>query len=260
MKVISSILKKIPESMTSFRGSMLEEMAKRMPKKDADRMMKHWTQPSDASYHQSTINTSITAPISPPTSSPASTTAPPNQTPNETSLSTQTTKSSQWKIPEDISDNHLLHPVMGEKKADLVYKMVYITSVSRLIQAPVWEKQRILRPDRSARIAEYKIKAGSASSIPGVITMYLNKVTNEVGIVDGQHRVGALMLLAEQGHWNPYVRNITVDVFTVESDEDVSALFREINSAEPVRLIDMPGEVSSLLGRSFICRWVECRM
>lgn len=50
-----------------------------------------------------------------------------------------------------------------------------------------------------------------------------------LGIVDGQHRVGALMLMAERGGWENTERNILVDVFSASSEKDVSDLFTEIN-------------------------------
>ena len=35
---------------------------------------------------------------------------------------------------------------------------------------------------------------------------------------------------------------VTVDVFRTRSEQDVKDLFVDINSAEPVKLVDMPGE------------------
>ena len=72
--------------------------------------------------------------------------------------------------------------------------------------------------------------------------MYCDKKTGRYGIIDGQHRAGALLIMAQQGHWNEYERNILVDVFVTQSEKQISELFREINSAEPVRLVDMPDE------------------
>ena len=61
--------------------------------------------------------------------------------------------------------------------------------------------------------------------------------------MDGQHRAAALIWMASNNQWDPYSRNIVVDVFEVESEQDIAKLFHEINSAEPVRLVDMPSEV-----------------
>ena len=76
--------------------------------------------------------------------------------------------------------------------------------------------------------------------MPGVITMYLDKESGATGIIDGQHRAAALILLAQEGHWDPFARNVMVEVFHTSGEKQVMDLFCEINSAEPVRLIDMP--------------------
>ncbi|CAM9234116.1 unnamed protein product [Choristocarpus tenellus] len=166
----------------------------------------------------------------------------------------------------------VIHPILGQLVADLKYKRVYRTSIEALVKAPVWEKQRILRPERAQAIANAKLKQGSGpdkNGIPGVITLYSRPPSiptakagaaptsasstasgtddeaddiGELGIVDGQHRVGALMLMAERGSWNRTERNIVIDVFPTHSEEEVAALFTEINSGEPVRLVDMPVE------------------
>jgi hypothetical protein len=41
------------------------------------------------------------------------------------------------------------------------------------------------------------------------------------------------------GLWDDTVRNIVVEVFSTTTTQQVSALFREINAAEPVRLVDL---------------------
>lgn len=140
-------------------------------------------------------------------------------------------------------DDSLTHPIFGKRIASLGYKNVYLTSVASLAKTQVWERQRTLRPDRAARIATSKITLGRTSSLSGVITMFCDKLSGRSGIVDGQHRAGALMLLSQEGHWDGQEHNILIDVFETESDEQIVALFKEINSAEPVRLVDMPGEV-----------------
>ena len=147
----------------------------------------------------------------------------------------------------NVTSNELIHPVFGRKIVDLGYKTVYLTSVSLLARTQVWERQRTLRPDRAARIASSKIALGRTKSLSGVITMFSDSLTGQSGIVDGQHRAGALMMLSQQGHWDGLENNILIDVFETKSDEEIVALFKEINSAEPVRLVDMPGEVGQSL-------------
>ena len=151
-------------------------------------------------------------------------------------------------MAEDLSEvnaisEELIHPVFGRKIVDLGYKTVYLTSVSLLARTQVWERQRTLRPDRAARIASSKIALGRTKSLSGVITMFRDSLTGQSGIVDGQHRAGALLMLSQQGHWDGLENNILIDVFETKNDEEIVALFKEINSAEPVRLVDMPGEV-----------------
>lgn len=148
-------------------------------------------------------------------------------------------------IDKKQQDLHLLHPIFGELLHDLQYKKVYLTNVKSLMMAPIWEKNRILRPERANRIANSKIKS-SVIGLPGVITMFHNnnpKATSSCGIIDGQHRAAALMIMAQIGKWDLNTRNILVEVFPVNEDSDVSDLFREINSGESIRLVDMPGEL-----------------
>lgn len=49
------------------------------------------------------------------------------------------------------------------------------------------------------------------------------------GIVDGQHRLGALLLLAEEGLWDRSERNVVVEVFDTKDDKEIGELFAEIN-------------------------------
>jgi hypothetical protein len=45
--------------------------------------------------------------------------------------------------------------------------------------------------------------------------------------------------IVRTGHWSPTERNVLVEVFATETPQQVSTLFREINAAEPVRLVDL---------------------
>ena len=154
------------------------------------------------------------------------------------------------EFEKEVKVVEVIHPIFGKKIVDLGYKTVYLTSVAMLARTQVWERQRTLRPERAARIAASKVALGRTKSLSGVITMFCDKETGLSGIVDGQHRAGALMMLSQQGHWEGHEKNILIDVFETKSDEEVVALFKEINSAEPVRLVDMPGEVRRFISRS----------
>ena len=61
-------------------------------------------------------------------------------------------------------------------------------------------------------------------------------------IIDGQHRVGALRLLlrdAAAAAASPWER-VLVEVFPLPSEAAAQALFVEVNSAQPVLLVDLP--------------------
>lgn len=47
------------------------------------------------------------------------------------------------------------------------------------------------------------------------------------------------MITSWTGHWDDSLRNVLIEVHSVDNMAQVSALFREINSAEPVRMIDL---------------------
>lgn len=49
------------------------------------------------------------------------------------------------------------------------------------------------------------------------------------GVVDGQHRLGALLLLSEEGLWDRSERNVVVEVFDTKDDKEIEELFAEIN-------------------------------
>lgn len=133
-----------------------------------------------------------------------------------------------------------IHPILGELLHDLQYKKIYVTDITSLVNATVWEKQRTLRHARAELIANTKIKNNSLTSLPGTITLYRHTPTGNIGIFDGQHRVAALFLLSQKGLWSTDRRNILVEVFDVADDVgEVMKLFKEINSAEPVNMMDM---------------------
>lgn len=96
----------------------------------------------------------------------------------------------------------LTDPILGDLIADLGYKRVYLTSVSALHRTPVWKDQRILRRERYLLIADrmkQQLGLDRKPRLPGVITLFEDLDTKEVGIIDGQHRAGALHSLTEQG-------------------------------------------------------------
>ncbi|CAM9872229.1 unnamed protein product [Scytosiphon promiscuus] len=160
------------------------------------------------------------------------------------------------------------HPVLGNFVADLGYKRIYVTSIEALVKASVWEKSRTLHPVHSAEIFKAKkleaqrlevrrIKEGKkptenlrAKGMPGIFTLYkrpllpLTKKNQQyvLGIVDGQHRLDALLMLTEEGMWDPAERNVVVEVLDVADDRGIEEIFAEINSAEPIEIdLSIPG-------------------
>lgn len=98
--------------------------------------------------------------------------------------------------------------------------------------------------------------------LPGVVTLYeLGAPASSAGdgagagrdtarfraILDGQHRVGALRLLARHAGAAaaaeappPPWERVLVEVYPLESEAEAAALFTEINSSQPVMLVDLP--------------------
>ncbi|KAG5179718.1 hypothetical protein JKP88DRAFT_261234 [Tribonema minus] len=203
------------------------------------------------------------------------------------------------------------HAIYGELVHDLGYKQIYLTSVERLVRAPIWQRQRILRPERAQAMAADKMRGKKFNGMPGVITLYQDRQAEvswecrlahvnvdatrsaprhkswdtwccntarlrlymsrrkyvsvwrgvrsadvdrrqqlicessdptDSAIVDGQHRVAALMIMSEAGAWDKAAHNVAVDVVPTSDEQEGCDLFTEINKAEPVRLVDMPGE------------------
>ncbi len=82
-----------------------------------------------------------------------------------------------------------VHPVFGELVKDLTYKKIYCTSVQKLANVPIWEKQRIYRAERAQLLAQdikAKLKQGKPLTLPSIITIY--EFGEEHGLLDGQHR------------------------------------------------------------------------
>ena len=127
------------------------------------------------------------------------------------------------------------HPIFGELVHDFGYKRCYAASVQQLLEVPVWRKQRVYNEQRARLIAQSK--AVSPLGMPGVVTLY--ELSNgDHGVVDGQHRIGAMQLLVQQGQWGSDKR-VLIEVFSLDNLPIVSELFTEINEAEPVKLVDL---------------------
>jgi len=140
------------------------------------------------------------------------------------------------------------HPLLGPCLVDLNTKRLHLVKADVLYNLPVWKKQRIYRHDRVKVMAKDKAKSLHLG-FPGVINLFEDK-NGDLAILDGQHRVGMMKLLGDKGA-SIDLEQILVEVHSVSEstsddtavDEDTYArdLFVEINKAEPVKLVDMPG-------------------
>ena len=181
------------------------------------------------------------------------------------------------KQQEETSNDNAHHPILGPQIAHLPYKRIHLTSASTLASLPVYEKQRAYRHDRATNMAKDKKKT-LWMGIPGVISL-MEEDDGRLSILDGQHRVGMMALLEEEqrkgqekgkGTSNHELvkldlENVLVEVFfprqSSDSDsesvlasssqkqtpeqhqqiDDKAVIFTEINKAEPVKLLDLPG-------------------
>eukprot|EP00904_Undaria_pinnatifida_P000309 jgi/Undpi1/10279/HiC_scaffold_28.g12731.m1 len=124
------------------------------------------------------------------------------------------------------------HPVLGRHIVSLGYKDVFLACIENLARVPVWEKRKTLRPVHAIEIAEAKLLKKN------VLTE--ENQTYTLGIVDGQHRLGALLLMSEKGLWDQAEQNVIVEVFETQNEEEIGCLFSEINRAEPTMIVDDP--------------------
>jgi|AntRauTorckE5430_2_1112549.scaffolds.fasta_scaffold00355_7 hypothetical protein len=142
-------------------------------------------------------------------------------------------------------DEAMHHPILGAVIVDLGYKRIHLASVQTLSAIPIWEKQRVYRHDRAKTMASDKLKSLDLG-LPGVIALH-ESVDGKLSILDGQHRVGMMTILhakAQDGHDKLNLNQILVEVFpqtTSATDDHAQDIFTEINKAEPVKLVDMPG-------------------
>lgn len=227
---------------TSFvKGTILQRMAERMPQEEAKQLTSYWLDKFPAA-------TGSSASLIGKEKAEAAT--PQSQTQTQ---QVQVQMEAQGQMPENPSFDAInalessgkgglmmFHPVLGELLVDLGYKRLYLSSLRALSGAPIWKKQRILRPERSKLIANAKVKSGLSRSISGTISFFVDDSDPQhFGVIDGQHRIGALLILAKEGYWDGEDRNILVEVFSVINDQEITRLFKEINSAEPLHQIDL---------------------
>ena len=154
------------------------------------------------------------------------------------------------------------HELYGTMLRDFGYKKIYAMPAKNLVckdKVGIYDQQRAFRAERAQVIAAEKAKE-AVFSLPGVVTLaegtaaVRGKKTKKKSsllfgsssantgahILDGQHRVGALEILLSQGVIAPD-HTVLVEVFENVDDARASEIFTEINAAQPVRFVDMPG-------------------
>jgi hypothetical protein len=146
----------------------------------------------------------------------------------------------QQEEPADLGD----HPILGPVVADLGEKRIHLVSSRALAAIPVWKKQRIYRHSRANSMAKDKLKSLHLG-LPGVIGIY-EATDGSLKIIDGQHRIGMLKVLEEHAEADSFgFDKILVEVYPQKDQENEDAhardLFLEVNKAEPVKLVDLPG-------------------
>jgi hypothetical protein len=146
----------------------------------------------------------------------------------------------QQEEQADLGD----HPILGPVVADLGEKRIHLVSSRALAAIPVWKKQRIYRHSRANSMAKDKLKSLHLG-LPGVIGIY-EATDGSLKIIDGQHRIGMLKVLEEHAEADSFgFDKILVEVYPQKDQENEDAhardLFLEVNKAEPVKLVDLPG-------------------
>eukprot|EP00978_Attheya_sp_CCMP212_P001914 scaffold3990_cov54-Attheya_sp.AAC.2 len=159
-------------------------------------------------------------------------------------------------VPEKVEESKVeehAHPILGPAVVDLKYKRVHLVKASALAAIPIWEKQRAYRHERAKVMANDKLKTVNLG-LPGIIALHEDK-EGKLSILDGQHRVGMMAILQQKAEASDSesasrvvetldMERVLVEVFPfTEHSESSHAtdIFTEINKAEPVKLVDMPG-------------------
>ena len=145
--------------LNRMRGSILELMAKSMSKKDQEYLLIQWGSPKEKKNPDDLANTDKLSSTFVETSfnNPGATLLNKSSVSEPESVSkTESESPSSPEAPHTITTD-TIHPIFGQLLADVGYKKVYLTSARRLVLAEVWEKQRTLRPERSAGIAQVSV-------------------------------------------------------------------------------------------------------
>lgn len=144
---------------------------------------------------------------------------------------------------EDGMSRLVGHPILGPVIADFGSKRLHIVTAEALAAIPVWKKQRTYRHQRAKEMAKDKLKTLHLG-LPGVLGIYESNDGN-LSIIDGQHRMGMLRELKTKNPRGFDFDRILVEVYSqgerLDATEHAQEFFSEVNKAQPVRLLDLPG-------------------
>ena len=186
------------------------------------------------------------------------------QSANSNAPPAKPSKQLQEQTSELKLDDEEEHPLLGKPIANLGYKRIYLTPHSTLGTIPIWNKQRHYQHPRAHNMASEKLKTLHLG-FPGIICLHEEEGSGKLRILDGQHRVGMMQVLKAKVNagevdlddgMEGMFENVLVEVYTSKSvekeDEDddeqedqAKQVFVEINKAQPVKQIDMPGIAST---------------
>jgi len=162
----------------------------------------------------------------------------------------------EMKMLKERQSESYSHTLLGPCLLDLGYKHVYVSKASDLTAIPVWEKQRSYSHERANQMVKDKIK-NKHVGLPGVIALHEDGQGN-LSIIDGQHRVGMMALMKKKSLSQEEIGfdldKVLVEVFPnqeLASKSFAEDVFTDINKAEPIKLVDMPG-VASVKDRKII--------
>mmetsp|Transcript_8701 Transcript_8701/g.15261 ORF Transcript_8701/g.15261 Transcript_8701/m.15261 type:complete len:421 (-) Transcript_8701:63-1325(-) len=137
----------------------------------------------------------------------------------------------------------------GKLLCEIGRKRTYLASARHFVNSvPTWHLQRPSDKKRIQEIVEAKAETKEFMGSIFVFQFPDGKVNihrkQACGIFDGQHRVWAMAEILKQMPVHEDFK-IIVEVYSVSNDEDIKALFRELNKAEIVPEIDMPDEMAT---------------
>ena len=164
-----------------------------------------------------------------------------------------TNMKSVLNLNDDDNDNDNddeYHPIYGKLLCDLGFKKLYLASARSVINnIPIWHLQR---PCDKSRIAEIVRVKKNNLVFPGCISVFeiigveqpRFDIPQNRGIFDGQHRVYAASEILNDKNASVTDFQFTLEIFPVNTNDEVKDLFLELNKSERVQEIDLPDVIA----------------